>query len=45
MTTPITLDQNSVSNGLTNIQKSADGSTYAFSVLNLEGRGISDLGD
>ena len=34
-----------IQEGLSSIQKTSDGSTYAFSTLELEGKGIDTLGE
>mgnify|MGYP002633379124 CR=1 FL=1 len=40
---PLTGDM--ISNGLSSIEKTYDGSSFAFTTLNLEGRGLDSLGD
>ena len=41
----VVLNKETISTGLSQIQKTADGSTYAFAVLNLEEKELDDIGD
>ena len=41
----VVLGKETISQGLTQIQKTADGTTYAFAVLNLEEKELDDIGD